>query len=841
MRVLRRLLMVVVALVVVAAIGIGVFLARFDPNAYKPQIVAAVEKATGRRFAIAGPIRLALSLTPTISAAGVRLAGAPGGPDLLDLAAVSARFSLPALLQGRLQLDRLDLEAPRIALVIDQAGRGNWQFAPAPAAGGAGTPATPGRPAGGQGLTLAIRSVRLHDARVSFADARSGRHVALAIASLALSAAGPAAPLHLAARAVLQGLPLELAATTGSLGAIARARAWPVDATVKIAGASLRARGTLDRPLQFAGYRLAVSAAVPVLARLAPLLPGVALPPAEALAGAARIAGTGAGMPAVSDLVLTAGHTDLGAYLPGFVLDQGRIAASGPGAEVQIALAGSRNGASVTLAGTVGPLFGLPKGKPAPVALILRAGPARLSADGTVADPRVFGGARIALQGAVPALAALGRLVGRPLPALVAAQFSGTLVTGAAGPAQRVAIEGLKLAAPGIDLAGTLSARLAGRPALAGSLHANSLDLDTLARLLPAPAAAKAAAGSPPPAAPAAPARRAGLLVPPLPLPWAALGTLDANLSLAAARVVWGGVTYRDFEAHLVLAGGRLAVAPLALRMPGGLVQGTASADAGGAVSLALRAPGLALAPLLAAYHLPAEASGTLEAFLTMAGRGTTAQAVVGGLSGSAGVAMVDGTIDGRLIGRLLGQGLRSAGLPALLAGRQGAERVRCLAVRLDARGGMGRFPALLLKSSRSYVEGGGGTSFGAETLALDLAPRVETAGRTEIVPVHVGGTWAAPKVTVKPGTALATGARVLGQITQGRAGLLGQLGQVLAPAQGRALPPEQACAPALAAARGGVPGPMPAPRPAAAPAAPAAPASPATPGLPQPLLRLLP
>ncbi|MGC8469209.1 MAG: AsmA family protein, partial [Acetobacteraceae bacterium] len=317
MRALRRVLMVVVALVVVAAIGIGVFLARFDPNAYKPELVAAVEKATGRHFAIAGPIRLALSLTPTISASGVRLAGAPGGPDLLDLAAVSARFSLPALLGGRLQLDQLDLQAPRIALAIDRAGRPNWQFAPAPgSAGGAGTAAGAAPPSGGQGLTLAIRSVRLHDAQVSFSDARSGRHLALAIASLALAAAGPAAPLHLAARAVLQGLPLQLAATTGPLGAIARSHAWPVDATLKIAGASLRARGTLDRPLQFAGYRLALSAAVPALARLAPLLPGVALPAAQNLAGTVPVAGSGAGMPAFSDLVLTAGHTDLAAYLP---------------------------------------------------------------------------------------------------------------------------------------------------------------------------------------------------------------------------------------------------------------------------------------------------------------------------------------------------------------------------------------------------------------------------------------------------------------------------------------------------------------------------------------------
>ena len=39
----------------------------FDPNDYKPQIIEAVRKATGRSLTIGGEMKLNVSFTPTVA------------------------------------------------------------------------------------------------------------------------------------------------------------------------------------------------------------------------------------------------------------------------------------------------------------------------------------------------------------------------------------------------------------------------------------------------------------------------------------------------------------------------------------------------------------------------------------------------------------------------------------------------------------------------------------------------------------------------------------------------------------------------------------------------------
>ena len=51
-------------LLAVAALGVAVTF--LDPNDYKPQIIAAVEQATGRTLSLGGRLRISRSLWPTI-------------------------------------------------------------------------------------------------------------------------------------------------------------------------------------------------------------------------------------------------------------------------------------------------------------------------------------------------------------------------------------------------------------------------------------------------------------------------------------------------------------------------------------------------------------------------------------------------------------------------------------------------------------------------------------------------------------------------------------------------------------------------------------------------------
>ena len=98
----------------IAAIGIGVV--AIDPNDYKPDIISAVQDATGRTLSLNGPLRISRSLWPTIEVNDVALANMPGGTraDMARAERIEARLSLPALLWHQIEVVRLTLVGPNI-------------------------------------------------------------------------------------------------------------------------------------------------------------------------------------------------------------------------------------------------------------------------------------------------------------------------------------------------------------------------------------------------------------------------------------------------------------------------------------------------------------------------------------------------------------------------------------------------------------------------------------------------------------------------------------------------------------------------------------------------------
>ena len=158
----------VIGLVIIVA---GILLATFDADSLKPRIVAAVKQQTGRDLALQGPIRLGLSLRPTLTIQGVAFANPPGfsRPEMATLDRLDLQLSLIPLLSHQIEIDRLVLVKPDILLETDAKGRHNWQFAPETAAT-VPQPATPQEAAGEKIAT-----------RISVADrANRGRHRGLA-------------------------------------------------------------------------------------------------------------------------------------------------------------------------------------------------------------------------------------------------------------------------------------------------------------------------------------------------------------------------------------------------------------------------------------------------------------------------------------------------------------------------------------------------------------------------------------------------------------------------------------------------------------------------------------
>ncbi len=309
-RLLRWLLLGVGGIVVLAVIAVVVVVATFDPNAYKAQIIAEVRAATGRTLVLSGPLSLKLSLRPAIEAQDVALANPPGfsRPDMARLGTLDLGVDLTGLFGGRITVSRLVLVRPDILLERSKSGATNWSFAPAP--GPRAAPAAAPAPASSSsgGMSIFISAVRIEDGRIGYRNDATGKQTIVALRSLGVTEAARDAPLVIAATATVNGAPVTVDATTGSLAALlgGGSAPWPVRAKLTAAGARLGLDGTIAHPMTGAGIALGIDAAIPDLAALTPVA-GAALPPLKGLAltGKLAVPGAIAGGGRIDNLVLT--------------------------------------------------------------------------------------------------------------------------------------------------------------------------------------------------------------------------------------------------------------------------------------------------------------------------------------------------------------------------------------------------------------------------------------------------------------------------------------------------------------------------------------------------------
>lgn len=171
-----RKFLIGIAVVVVVLVGAAIAVPFLVPvEQYKGRIEAEVTQRTGRDFRIEGPVSLSLLPKLAVELNQVAFAGPSGArsAEMARLGKLELELKLWPLLSGQVELDKLVLREPHIALEVDAQGRPNWvlenQTAPAPA-----QPASaPDEPAGGL-PELRFGEVELVNGKVSYFDARSG-------------------------------------------------------------------------------------------------------------------------------------------------------------------------------------------------------------------------------------------------------------------------------------------------------------------------------------------------------------------------------------------------------------------------------------------------------------------------------------------------------------------------------------------------------------------------------------------------------------------------------------------------------------------------------------------
>lgn len=213
----------IVGVFAIAAIGLVIFVATLDLNAYKAEIEAAVEEATGRRLAIDGDIHLAWTPRPTLTTDTVHFANASWGsrPDMVTVGRLEVAVEIVPLISGTLDMHRVTLADVDVLLERNADGAGNWAFAGGDGGTGDGSAA---------GSVPLLRQVSLKDITVTWRPEPGGDGQTVRITTLEMATAGASAPLDVTLEADLDGESVSLTGTLPSVSEALRAGATlPVD------------------------------------------------------------------------------------------------------------------------------------------------------------------------------------------------------------------------------------------------------------------------------------------------------------------------------------------------------------------------------------------------------------------------------------------------------------------------------------------------------------------------------------------------------------------------------------------------------------------------------------
>jgi len=167
---MKRFLVILGVLIVLGVIGIGIFLATFDVDRYRPQLISQLERAVGR------PVTLKHISLGWRSGIAVELEGLAIYEDaqaklepLLQVESANALVHLLPLLRKEVHVSSITLQRPRIRIARDAQGHVNLIGLMAVASPAAG--ARPTEPASNSSVRVDVASLMIVDGSLHWSDA----------------------------------------------------------------------------------------------------------------------------------------------------------------------------------------------------------------------------------------------------------------------------------------------------------------------------------------------------------------------------------------------------------------------------------------------------------------------------------------------------------------------------------------------------------------------------------------------------------------------------------------------------------------------------------------------
>jgi uncharacterized protein involved in outer membrane biogenesis len=310
-----------------------------------------------------------------------------------------------------------------------------------------------------------------------------------------------------------------------------------------------------------------------------------------------------------------------------------------------------------------------------------------------------------------------------------------------------------------IDLAPSIAARLKAK--------ANKLDVDELLAL--------ADAFTPPPQ----PSSKTGRPSAPV--------KIAARVSAETATA--GGIEVRQFATELNVNGDRVVLSPLAFQLFGGRYQGSVNAQLGNVLSLTIKSSlqDLNVAQLAAFGGSPDTISGTLTGAGTFSGSGADVAAVLKSARGMGTATITDGAIKRLNMVRTI---VLFFGRPAPDTA-EGTDRFERMDASFSLANQIFRAEAFSMRSRDADIVGSGTLDVDRQALdgALDLSLSEELSkqagtdlvhftreGNRVVLAATIGGTIAAPRMTIDAAAAAKRGLR--NEVQRRLEGILGGFGK---------------------------------------------------------------
>ena len=265
----------------VLILAVQLLLALFiDQAHYKQQLSDAVEANTGRPLVIDGALKLAVGWKPGFYAESIRYPNAPWGsqPWAIEVDKVTFAVDLWALLRGKLLVEDIILERPRVWVEHNPAGVFNLEVLP-PRSGESRTALPWG---------LEVSGASVIDGEIAFAA--YDRHWDIRIHNARAESGGPGKPVVVDFRGEVEETPIVASAKLGSLETLFTYQPSPVSA-VGWVGADdnpVRAEGRAGDLLKWRDIDLQLDFEVAQVAELSALA-GEPLPDIGTVSGHARL------------------------------------------------------------------------------------------------------------------------------------------------------------------------------------------------------------------------------------------------------------------------------------------------------------------------------------------------------------------------------------------------------------------------------------------------------------------------------------------------------------------------------------------------------------------------